>query len=400
MKHFWYAYSFQMNETIRKKGFIISTLIMIGIIFAISFYNHYQDTAVHEKGVITVWDDTSLYQLDEKAFNQAMGDTYKIEFITSDESSIQKEVKNGTLDIVYVLGDADGLPTIQNYFRSNSNQAVSFWLEQHVKEQYILHVAKENEIADKAIDDLFMPIQTAYLQQTDNERSFGLVYPLVFAMYLFIMGFGQSIAINVVSEKSSKVMEVLLPKIHPIYSLYAKIFAALTTGLMQFGILILSFWVTIQIGWNQGDSLSIVGFDVSLKDMNAESLLWFVFFFVTGFLFYGLLYAAIGSMVTKVEDLSPVLTPLVFLLMGAFGIGMYSIFEPTSTLSVVSSYIPPFTPVVLFARILLGEATSIEIATSLGIFAMVFAVITYFCQKWYKQGVSGSHTFKKKKRNA
>lgn len=396
MKKFWDSYYFQMKETVRKKGFIISTLIMVGLILSLAYYNHQSENKEVDPDKVTIVYQDTAYRIDKEVFKKQFEGKYTVEETEKTLKQIKKEMKEGTISSAYTLSEKENLPIIEHYYNNQPNQTLSLWLEQHVKEQYIVKIAKEKNISNEDVQLLFAPIQTTYIQQTDLDRSYGLVYPLVFLMYLFIMGFGQSIAINVVSEKSSKVIEILLPKIHPIYSLYAKILSALSTGLLQFGILIFSFWITIKLGWSGGETLNIVGFDISLKDMNTESILWFLFFFVTGFLFYGLLYASIGAMVSKVEDLSPVLTPLVFLLMAAFGVGIYSIFEPTSTLSTISPYIPPFTPIVLFARILLEEASLVETIGSLSIFAITFVIITYFCQKWYKQGVSGRSFFKKK----
>lgn len=330
-------------------------------------------------------------------FSEAFPELFELEEVKQTKETLIKALEQGEIDAFYHISEQNSLPILQHYYKKQTEPTVSMWLEQQLKEQYIVLVAKEKQLTNQDITELFAPIQTEYIEQVDVGKSYGLVYPMIYAMLIFIMGFGQSIAINVTSEKSSKVMEILLPKIHPIYSLYAKIFAALSTGLLQFTILVTSFWVTIQIGWASGDSLRIIGFDINLQDMHISTLLWFVFFFITGFLFYGLIYATLGSLVSKVEELNSLLTPVIFLLMGSFGIGMYSIFEPTALLSIIGPYIPPFMPVVLFARILLGEASLLEISLSLLIFFITFAILTYYCQKWYKKGVSGGKIKRKKK---
>lgn len=399
MKQFLYAYLFQMKETVQKKGFIIVTLLMVAVIFAIGFFNYQSSQKEVEKETITLLDQSKAYDIQKDIFLESFGEEFEFQLTKKTKEALTEEVEKGDIDGFYVLSEAQGLPTLQYIYKKQTDTRISMWLEQHLKEQYIVQVATEKNLTTTDIQELFAPVVTEYIEQVDMGKSYGLVYPMIYAMLIFIMGFGQSIAVNVVSEKSSKVMEVLLPKIHPIYSLYAKILAALSTGLLQFVILVTSFWVTIQIGWASSDSLNIVGLKINLEDIHLSTLCWFVFFFISGFLFYGLVYAALGAMVSKVEELNSLLTPVIFLLMGSFGIGMYSILEPNALLSVISPYIPPFTPLVLFARILLGEASLFEIIGSLTIFFLAFVVITYFCQKWYKQGVTGGKvlTFKKKK---
>lgn len=396
MKKFLDAYLFQMRETIQKKSFLISTLIMMAVVFSIGYFN-YQSSKKVEKETVYVSNISDNYSIDKKSFRENLKDTHKLKVIKKTEQKIAKEIEKGKINNAYVISEKNKIPIIKQYYKNQASQTVTMWFEQNLKEQYIAKIAKEKKLDNKDIAELFAPIQTEYIQKVDVDQSFGLIYPMIYAMFIFIMGFGQSIAVNVVSEKSSKVTEILLPKIHPIYTLYSKILSALTTGLIQFGVLILSFWLTIQMGWINGKTLNILGDNISLESITTSTILLFVFFFVIGFLFYGLIYATLGSVVSKIEELNPILTPLVFLLVGALGIGMYSIFEPTSTVSLVSTYIPPFTPVVLFTRILLDEASILQSVFSLLIFFSTFAVITYFCQKWYKEGVTGGKTLKRKK---
>ncbi|MBJ7968307.1 ABC transporter permease, partial [Bacillus cereus] len=67
----------------------------------------------------------------------------------------------------------------------------------------------------------------------DRSSSFGIAYFVTFALYMFIVAFGTTIAMNIASEKASRVMEVMLPKVKPLTMMYAKILAVVSTALLQ-----------------------------------------------------------------------------------------------------------------------------------------------------------------------
>lgn len=396
MNQFWTVFAFQFTETIRKKGFRIATLIMIAAIFGFAFLHHQGEKEDKKLDVWVGYNQTD-YRITDEQLGKAFTTDYKLHTSKKSEATLKKEVKKGKKDDVIIIGEKNGVPTLTYYYQQMPDNVVASLLEQPLKQIYIERVASERGLTPDAIQDLFAPISTTFEEQKDMTKSYGLIYPLVFMMYVFILGFGQSIAVSVVSEKSSRVMEVLLPKVRPIVSLYAKIVAAFATGLLQFTLLFGSFWITRQIGWTSGDSMNMLGMSINLKEMTPSLLALFLVFFTGGFFFYGLLYATLGSMVSKVEDLNPVLTPVVFLMMGSFGLGIYNVFQPDAVLATISTYIPPFTPVVLFSRLVLGASTTMEIIGSLAIFVASFVFLTYYSQVYYKKGVSTYQTRKKRK---
>jgi ABC-2 type transport system permease protein len=100
-----------------------------------------------------------------------------------------------------------------------------------------------------------------------------------------------------------------------------------------------------------------------------------------------MLYAAVGAVVSKTEDLQTVATPIIFLAMGALFISIQALTDPNSTLVLISSYIPFFTPMVTFSRIVAGEAGAIEISTTLAILVVTIVIINWIASRIYVNGV-------------
>lgn len=398
MRKFMEAYKFQLKESVLQRGFVIMAIMMVLFVLIVSFANRNPESQPEVALPIYWVNQTEDFTIDPNALTEAFEGKYRLQALAGSTEETIEAVKAGKFQAIYVVGGEEGHLQLDQYYQKEAPPAVSLWLQQELSRQAAGKLAETEQVSEQVLDRLLQQVEMNRVELTEEKPSVGLVYPMIYIMFLLIMGFGQSIAVGVVGEKSSKVTEVLLPKIHPISMLYARIFAAMSTGLLQVVILAFSIGVSVLVGWMEPERLQIIGAQLALHDLELSAFLWFFFFFVTGFVFYGLLYATMGALVSKIEELNPLLTPLVLLLMGAFGIALYSVFEPTSMVAVVSSYIPPFTPVVLFARILVGVVSPAAVLGALTIFFATFALVTYVCQKWYKEGVSGGKSHRRKTR--
>lgn len=397
MKEFWIIFKFHLAEMMKKKGFLFSCLFIVGVVFASSFFSHRSQQS-ESKDKIIISSSIDSPAISKEALKEAFKKSdYEFVFEKKSKQEIEKEVKDKEVTSAFLISGTLEKPEITHYYRFQPTQDVSLFIEKGLESQEVAGTLEKAKIKPSLLQDIDSKFTVKNIETSQTEKSYGLVFPLVFLLYVFIIGFGQAIAMNVVSEKSTKVIEILLPKMNPINSLYAKIASAFTTGLAQLGVTLLSFVAVTQLGWVEGGALKFLGFSINYNDMSIMTAVWFLFFFLGGFAFYGLLYAGLGSKVSRIEDLGPVLTPIVFLVMGAFGLGIYSIFNPESTLSVVASYIPFFSPIVLFSRILLGAATTIEITVSISIFIASFFVLSQLSKKWFIQGISHYGSPKKRK---
>ncbi|MBL2346723.1 ABC transporter permease, partial [Klebsiella pneumoniae] len=96
----------------------------------------------------------------------------------------------------------------------------------------------------------------------DRTSSFGIAYFFTFALYMFIVAFGNTIAMNIASEKASRVMEVMLPKVKPLTMMYAKILAVVSTALLQLVVLACGYLIPYLLGWVDLESASLFGIPI------------------------------------------------------------------------------------------------------------------------------------------
>ena len=221
----------------------------------------------------------------------------------------------------------------------------------------------------------------------ENNGSLGIVYVFIFLMYTFILMFGQGIAMSITGEKSTRVMEVMITKIKPIYMLFAKVLSSLVAGLIQVSIFFLAGYLAYLVGWLDVDQFSVFGFSFDLSKIDMGLIFAFVFFFACGYLVYALCFAALGSVISRTEDLGSVMGPVIMLVVGALMVGMKTMMDPTGALVSFATYFPFFSPIVAFSKYVMGELTTGELLLSGAILIVSILLIAYLASRIYVKGV-------------
>ena len=156
----------------------------------------------------------------------------------------------------------------------------------------------------------------------DQFQNYFYTYIMIFALYMVILLYGQMVATNVATEKSSRAMELLITSARPSSMMFGKILASCLAGLIQlvaiFGSAFL-FYNMNKAYWGES------GIVQSIFNIPASLLVYMLVFFILGFFIYASLYGAIGSTATKVEDINTSVMPLTFLFVIGLIIVIYSI---------------------------------------------------------------------------
>ena len=218
----------------------------------------------------------------------------------------------------------------------------------------------------------------------EQALAFGLVYALIIVLFMGIMITGQLIATEITAEKSSRVMEILVTSVAPLTQMFGKIIAMFLVGLLQIGFYIAVVILNIMLPHNQ-EMLSSL--DINLASIDPMLVVYAVIFYLTGYFLYATLYAAVGSIVSRTEELGQAVMPLTMLSIAAFYIGIFGIQQPHASFVEVASFIPFFAPFVMFMRIGLTDPALWEVLLSLGILLATILVLGWLSAKIYRTGV-------------
>ncbi|HDR7736273.1 ABC transporter permease [Bacillus cereus] len=387
MRKFSYVFSFYFRESFLSKRSLITSSILFLVVFGVFALNHFTYGKDTDKEKLSIIADSSMFEVNEKALNNSLPSA-TIKIVEKDSlSKLRKQVEDGEIDGLFHIKDSNGNPELIYLYKNEPNQKSLMAITNYFQQQYTNLIVNKNNVSSEIAMQLQSKVSVKAEAVKDRSSAFGIGYIFIFILYAFMAAFGNVIAMNIASEKSSRVMEVMLSKVKPLNMMYAKILAVVTTALLQITILACGIIVPYLMGWIDVNNPSVLGLHLEFSKLDTLIISMFIIYFILGYLLYALMYAAAGALVSKIEDLQSTAMPVMIFIVSSFIIGMKSLADPTGTISVYSSYIPFFSPMVTYARIVMGEAGSLEIGITLAILVLTIIVLNFITSRIYTNGV-------------
>ncbi len=213
-----------------------------------------------------------------------------------------------------------------------------------------------------------------------------LAYFLLFMIYMALIMYGNMVASGVAEEKSSRIMEVMISTVKPLELMLGKIIGVGSLGLLQFLIWTGTGLLMNTIGAS-GALGMVLGVSEPLSTIPLDTVLWFGLYFVLGYFLYASIFAAAGALVSRVEEVSQVVSIIMMLIIVGFFGAYISFLNPNSTFAVAASLIPFTSPMVMFSRIVLGSPSVLEVLASVLILLASVLVGAWVSGKIYRIGV-------------
>ncbi|MCW3796183.1 ABC transporter permease [Paenibacillus sp. LS1] len=211
-----------------------------------------------------------------------------------------------------------------------------------------------------------------------------VVYLLIILLFTSTMMTGNMIASEITAEKSSRIMEILITSVSPLSQMFGKIIGIFMVGMLQIGIFGAVVAGNILLPHNR----AVLGdFNMNVSDVNIAVIVYGLIFYILGYFLYAVLFAAIGSMVSRTEELGQAVLPITMLSLVSFYIAIFSISTPNILLLKIASFIPFTSPTAILVRIGAGVAPTWEILTSLAILIVSIIIFGWLAAKIYRTGV-------------
>ena len=323
--------------------------------------------------------------------------TQSIRFVkaeTDDQQALAEQVEKGDIQAYLVVrGDKPSNATFTYYAQDRPGGLEAAQLNTMLSLALTQGKLREFGITPEQAQALFSPpdlkvepIVGAVLKDEDVVfQSIILVYALLILLYVTILMYGIQVAMGVVEEKSSRVMEVLITAVRPIELLIGKVLGLGLAGLTQYALWVGSGLMVLLLGGVLGGAAQGAGIDVAA--VPAGTLLSFLLFFILGYLLFAAMYAALGSLVNKVEDVNNVTAPLTIMMVGVYLVSIYSLSNPDAEFVRWLSFVPFFTPMLMFIRVALGSVAIWEFVLAVGLLAGAAYLLTWIAAKIYRVGV-------------
>lgn len=291
------------------------------------------------------------------------------------------------LDGYLVLRPGDGLKAEAVYYARETGNIITTSRLQAELRKALLEDALEGSGLDV---EQVQRTQRAGLEtvsvtkEGEEEGGFEVAFfsTLAFSMLLYtaVLINGQGMAVVLVEEKSSRLIEVVLGAVTSLEFMTGKIAGVLLSGLTQLAVwvgcaLIGMFYMLPALAFG-GDS----GFNLA-KVLNIEILFHFSIFFILGYILYSTVFAALAVTCNSVEELSQALMPAMLPFILAFLGTFYAVMNPSSEATRAMSLFPPFTPLVMLARINVLEPPWWEILVSILLLVLTIVLAVWITSR-------------------
>lgn len=176
---------------------------------------------------------------------------------------------------------------------------------------------------------------------------------------------------SVASEKTSRVMELLVTSTKPSKIILGKSAAMGLLGLIQLFMVVLTGVITYKFTFPK--NFAIAGQVLDFSSFTPFSLIMIIVYFILGYSLYAMMNAVAGATVSKAEDVNSSITPISMISMVAFYLGYFSLAVPSGNVAMLASIIPFSSPFSMPCRILATEVPAWQILASL--FSLVITII-------------------------
>ena len=394
MKQFGKILKFELKYYFKNKIFVGVTIFLVLAIAAVMFFpritalfetDDTSDTSAELSVMLVKADDPAQADMVKQAFAAAFTD-YDVQITDESNDTIKDKITSGDAECAFVMTDA----TAYTYYVNNLSM---YDMNTEIANEVLQQIYQMNAMigggmtAEQATDVMNIQITSEVESLGKNQmENFFYTYIMIFALYMVILLYGQMVATNVATEKSSRAMEVLITSAKPTSMMFGKVLASCLAGFIQlvavFGSALI-FYNLNKSYW--GDNMIID----SIFNIPPELLVYMLVFFILGFLIYAFMFGAVGSTASKLEDINTSVMPITMLFIIAFFVVMFSMSsgDVDNTIMVVCSYIPFTSPMSMFTRIAMSTVPWYEIAISIAILVGSTVGIGVLSAKIYRVGV-------------
>ena len=292
------------------------------------------------------------------------------------EAAGQADVRNGTLNALVSGSGAGTTVSVPSTIDPTLLTALNDQTRQQVLSEYLTqHGLHPSDV----IDQLAFSVSVNELSPVNAARLEQLVIGLLVAgtLYVTVLAYGQFVAAGVIEEKSNRIVEILLATVRPWQLMMGKIIGIGLVALVQVGLV-----AAVALVLASATKL------VSIPTLSVDVVISGVVWFVLGYLMYALLFAAAGSMVSRQEEVSGVALPVILFLVAAWILALtVAAPDPGSTATIVFSFIPLFSPVIMPVRIAAGVAPFWQVALSVVLVLATIYILAAVAGRIYRNSV-------------
>ena len=394
MSKFWATFSLTYKNKVKAKSFIIFTAVVIILMLGVSNINKIIDLfddGPDKVGVVSSNDE--IYKVIKSQGNQ-LDEGAKFNKVS--EKQARSQVESEKLDKAYIIKLNDNqklsgkilskdtvseqdkqklkatLSTIQTQFVANSLDLSQGELKQ---------LQAQSDVSSEVIAN---NAKSSNLSEAQKGFNTAIVYLGIMLMFFIIFNYASQVAMEIATEKTSRVIEMIITSVSPVTHLFAKMAGVIAVALTQISIFVI-VGVICFLTFDISDMLQ--GFKVEPNELTLQLAVVGFVSLIIGIFSYIILASILGSITSRIEDINQALMPMTLVSMIAFYISLFSVMNPDTLLVKIVSFIPLMSPFVMFVRASTPDVATWEIAVSVGLSIITIFVLLWIAVRSYKDTI-------------
>lgn len=385
---------------VRNKWFIIGTLMVPAILaLSMSLPALLGRADIDELRLVVVDAETGRGEeiaarlAEVEAFQLTVVETATVRAsdVETAREGLRPQILDDEIDGYILLEPDEELGIRGRYFaRETGNILITRVLERAIRgvalEDYLAGTGLQTELINALVSwDLeAVTISEEGEEEGGFERAYFSTFVLGMLLYMTILIGGQQMGQSIIEEKSTRLIELILGAVTSTEFIAGKVLGVLGAGLLQLGVWIgLAFVVALYVLPALAIGAAAQGQDL-LQYLDPTMLFYFAIFYLLGYLFYSVIYAAAASTCTSTEEFQQIAFPVMMPVMLSFFFVFYAITNPASTVTRIVSLLPPATPLVMMARVNVLRPPAWEIWLGILLLAAASAVVVWLAAKIFR----------------
>lgn len=392
MKDLKTVIGFTIKEMVKRKSFIVSTIIIL-ILIVIGFnvpniINAFKgDSEDTQKDKLLIIDTENIFEGTLNSLNN-MELGYEAN-TTSENISFEKikdKIENKEIDeaiiieknqqnykIRYIVEDATMLQKIPTTLENAINSVYSN-----------LQISKLG-LTEEQVKSITPSFEFS-VEQTEEQKVSGNVFVMMMmslVLFYAIYFCAYQVSSSITTEKTSKIMETLVTSTSPRTIVLGKTIGIGIVGLLQVCLIVGTAIISAKMCLDE----NLVNSVLDVSKITPYLGIVTIIYFILGYFAYALLYALTGSTVSKPEDIQAANTPVALIAVIGFYLSYFTMMNPTSELNVFASMLPISSPFCMPFRIMMGLVSTTDVLISIVILLITILIVAKVAIKIYSNAI-------------
>lgn len=379
---------------VRKKSFVVMIfvvpLLILGMGYAIKYIAK-SSGEITELQTVNVIDESNMFKGN---FHNAKN----IRFETSTQSLAQAKSNSKNKDnnfTLYIAANYNSPNGVQVFSKKKPPFPLTSQIEKQMNDIAVANSFKAQHIDTALINNIrhtnisvnAVEITEKGDKNTNMTANISIAIACAILIYMSIFIYGAQVMRGVIEEKTNRIIEVIISSVKPFQLMLGKIIGVGLVGLTQFGAWIILSVIATKIA-GQSTQAGMMSFISVLQNIPFGFILGcFIFYFISGYLLYSAMFAAVGSAVDSETETQQFMFPITMPLLFTYILSVSVLFQaPNSPLAVWLSIIPFTAPVAMMVR-LPFDPPMWQVGLSMALMVVGFLFTTYVAARIYRVGV-------------